>query len=315
MTGKASPRWLRWYPAAWRDRYGDELTVFMHDSYGSADLPWRARLSLAAGGLRERARQSGVVGETAPPPGRVQAGTLLVLIGWAGFVVAGLSFAKFSEHFDGALPGGINSHLGPASHAVPDSAYGVLQTVALVAGIAVLLGAALAVPSLLRYLRSDGWSAVRGHVLRAVVITSVAAGTSASLIVWAHHLSSPQRNGANGWYDALFLVSAALMALTFGMWTAVAVAAGRRLTLSRSVLRAESAVAAVVGLAMIAMLGATAVWWASMATQAPSFLTSDPTGAPLDPWLVGTVVLMLAAMSMGVGGMLRVARNLAGLRG
>lgn len=315
MTGKVSPRWLRWYPAGWRDRYGEELAVFMHDSYGSADGPWRARLSLVTGGLREHARESGVVGDTAPPPDRVRAGALLVLIGWAGFVVAGSSFAKFSEHYDNSLPGGINSHVGPASHAVVDNAYSVLQTVALMAGIAVLLGAALAVPALLRYLRSGGWSAMRGHVVRAVVVTAVTGGVSAPLIGWAHHLSSQQRNGANGWHYALFLIWAALMALTLGMWTVVAVAAGRRVTLSRTVLRAESILAAVVGLAMTVMLGATAVWWAAMANQAPSFLTSDPTGAPLDPWLAGTVALMLAATGVGLGGVVRVTRNLASIRG
>jgi hypothetical protein len=315
MAGKASPHWQRWYPAGWRARYGEELTVFMHDSYGSADVPWRARLSLVIGGLRERARESGVVGDTAPPPDRVRAGALLVLIGWAGFVVAGSSFAKFSEHFDNSLPGGIDSHVGPASHAVADNAYGVVQTVAVVAGLAVLLGAALAVPALLRYLRSGGWSAMRGHVLRAAVVTAVAGGISVLLIGWAHHLSSPQRNGANGWYGALFLIWAALMALTLGMWTVVAVAAGRRVTLSRTVLRAESGLAAVVALAMTVMLGATAVWWASMASQAPSFLTSDPTGAPLDPWLAWTVALMLTATSVGLAGVVRVTRNLASIRG
>jgi hypothetical protein len=105
------------------------------------------------------------------------------------------------------------------------------------------------------------------------------------------------------------------MVLTLGMWTVLAVAAGRRVTLSRTVLRAESILAAVVGLAVTVMLGATAVWWASMASQAPSFLTADPTGAPLDPWLAGTVALMLAATGVGPGGVVRLTRNLANIPG
>ena len=191
----------------------------MEDSYGPERVPWRARLSLVGGGVRERARQSGLSGDSAPPPDRVRAGTLLVLVGWAAFAFAGLSFAKFSEHFDDALPGGINSHLPPAAHTLPDVAYSILQWVATVAGIAVLLGAALVVPSLVRYLKSNGWRAIRGHLVRAVSVTVLTVGVTGSLIGWAHHLSSQQRNGGDSLYSAIFIVWGALVAFTLAAWT------------------------------------------------------------------------------------------------
>ena len=311
MTTDRLPGWLRWYPATWRDRYGDELVQFMQDDYGPGRVPWRARVSLVAGGLRERARQSGLTGDTAPPRDRLLAGTLLVLVGWAGFVIAGSSFAKFSEHFDNALPGGIDSHLPPASHTVPDVAYTVVQSVAAVAGLAVLLGAAVALPAFITFLRSGGWSAVRAHIVRAAAASTVTAGGTIPLLVWAHHLTAHQRNGGNGWYGALFLGWAALMALTLGMWTTVAVVAARRVGLARRVLLVESALAVIVATAMATILVATCVWWAAMATDAPSFLTSRAGGGPFDPVLVATVGGMLAATTAGMGGVLRVARNLS----
>lgn len=311
MTADQRPGWLRWYPPTWRDRYGDELVQFMQDSYRPERVPWRPRLSLVAGGLRERARQSGLSGDSAPAPDRLRAGELLVLVGWAGFVLAGSSFAKFSEHFDNALPGGINSHLPPASHAIPDIAYTVVQWAAAVAGIVVLLGAAAALPAFVTFVRSGGWLALRGHILRAAAASTVTASVTIPLVLWAHHLTAHQRNGGNGWYGHVFLGWAALMALTLGMWTAVAVVAVRRVSLSRPVLLAESALALIVATAMATMLAATSVWWPAMATDAPSFLTSSAGGGLVNPVLAATVALMLTATAAGIGGVVRVAHNLS----
>jgi hypothetical protein len=47
---------LRWYPAAWRRRYGEELVAMLDDTYGDAALPRRARISLFRSGVIERIR-------------------------------------------------------------------------------------------------------------------------------------------------------------------------------------------------------------------------------------------------------------------
>jgi hypothetical protein len=47
---------LRWYPAAWRRRYGEELMAMLDDTYGDGKLPRRARMSLLRSGLAERIR-------------------------------------------------------------------------------------------------------------------------------------------------------------------------------------------------------------------------------------------------------------------
>ena len=46
-------RVLRWYPARWRDRYGEELTDLLEARYGDRGLPLRIKVELACAGGRE----------------------------------------------------------------------------------------------------------------------------------------------------------------------------------------------------------------------------------------------------------------------
>jgi len=47
---------LRWYPAAWRRRYGEELIAMLDDTYQNDKLPRRVKMSLLRSGLVERIR-------------------------------------------------------------------------------------------------------------------------------------------------------------------------------------------------------------------------------------------------------------------
>ena len=49
---------LRWYPRAWRDRYGGELVALIQDTLDEGRPAWRLRLSVIGGGLRERGRRA-----------------------------------------------------------------------------------------------------------------------------------------------------------------------------------------------------------------------------------------------------------------
>ena len=49
---------LRWYPRAWRERYGSELAALIQDNLDEGRPAWRLRLSVIGGGLRERFRQA-----------------------------------------------------------------------------------------------------------------------------------------------------------------------------------------------------------------------------------------------------------------
>jgi hypothetical protein len=50
---------LRWYPRAWRERYGGELAALIQDNLDEGRPAWRLRLSVIGGGLRERAVRHG----------------------------------------------------------------------------------------------------------------------------------------------------------------------------------------------------------------------------------------------------------------
>lgn len=302
--GAGDPR-LRWYPPSWRVRYGDEFVALLQDHYGDR-LPALTRLGLFTGGLRERARQSGLSGDSVPERDRLRAGALVVLVAWTSFVVAGASFAKLSEHFDEALPHGIGTHR------VADLAFGVLQAVAGVAGIFVIAGALLAAPAFVRFVRAGGWSPLRGHFLRALAATGITVVVTVPLLVSAHHLTSHQRNGGGlHWYGALYLIWVALIVVTLTLWTVLAVAAARRVQFSTLILAAEALLAGAVAVAMVIMVGATAVWWGAMANYAPAFLSGGPagtSGSPWDLWLVATVVVMALAMGIAAVGVVREVR-------
>ncbi|HTZ15268.1 MAG TPA: hypothetical protein VMC78_16925 [Mycobacterium sp.] len=56
MNPRDAEHVLRWYPAAWRRRYGEELIAMLDDSHGSDKLPRRVRTSLFRSGLIQRIR-------------------------------------------------------------------------------------------------------------------------------------------------------------------------------------------------------------------------------------------------------------------
>ncbi len=309
-TGSVDDPRLRWYPRSWRAKYGDELTTLLDDEYGCR-VPARIQLSLVSGGLRQWARQTGLTGGALPAPDGIRAGALTVLASWTSFVIAGASFAKFAEHFDQALPHSVGAHR------VPDVAFTVLQAVAAVASILVVIGAILAVPAFVRFLRAGGWPSLQGHFVRAVIGTVVTVAVTVPLVVWANHLPTNQSKGGIHWNEVLFLVWAAFIVITLTLWALAAMAAGRRVEFSTAMLTAEAILAGAVALAMVIMVTATAVWWGAMAEHAPGFLNASPAGAPGTPWdlwLVATFALMVLGMGAAVIGVLREVRLWIGMR-
>lgn len=267
----STERLLRWYPVAWRERYGEEFTALMSDDLGDRRPSAWYRTKVALSGLRERGRRAGVTGQGASRAERTRAGSLVVLSAWSLTVVGGASFAKMSEHFTAVVP--------RAQRGVPTGAYVAVVVFALLGLLVVAAGAAIALPALRRFLRAGGWMALRRCVVRAVVATALVVTATAALAVWAHHLTSPQRNGGNALYGAVFLAWGAILVATLGLWTAAVVRAARRISLSDAVLRAETVLAATLTLLMAGVASAYAIWWVSMARVAPWFLAGSTPGA------------------------------------
>ena len=82
MSDRAFARLLRCYPPAWRQRYGDELTALMEDTYGGGGFTIRHRVSIVRAGLTGRARAAKLVGGDGPEE-RVRLGSALILVGIA----------------------------------------------------------------------------------------------------------------------------------------------------------------------------------------------------------------------------------------
>ncbi len=301
-AGPIHPRWLRWYPAWWRDRYGDELAALMEDHTGGRPPGPGLRISVATAGLRERLRGAGVVGDRVPPDARLRAGALMVLCAWALFMLAGASYQRASEHFAGVLP--------TPERTAPQIAFDVVATLGVAGVLVVLLGALVALPSLVRFLRDGGWPSVRRAVL-------VAAGLSASVAVavvplsrWAHRLNEFQRNGGDAAYTAVLLLFALGVAAALGAWTWAAVRCARRLDWPRRALRVEAALAVVLCWIMAAVTAGTAVWWGAMALHAPWFLGGTLGGgaaSTVTPQMVLTLGLEVLSLTVAVAGVVRIA--------
>lgn len=302
-TRPDATRLLRWYPPAWRARYGDELVTLIQDDLGDARPTWRFRAAIAVAGLRERLHHAALIGTTQPRATRMRAWSLVVLGAWAPFVLAGASFQKLSEHYDAALP--------TSARTLPTGAFDVVIAAAAIGAVLVLVGALAALPAFLRFLVGGGWSVLRRPARRAALVSAVAVGAIAGLLPWAHSLSNAQRNGADWPYGAAFLAWALVAAGALVLWTAAAVSVTRRLDLTPGVVAFEAALAAGLAGVMVVITGATAVWWAAIAAHAPWFLHGTAPGASgsaFDARLALTMAVMLAAALAASWAASRVAR-------
>jgi hypothetical protein len=275
-------RLLSWYPHAWRERYGEEMLALIDDEIGADEPGLRLRLSLVAHGLAERTRGAGMVGPATSRETDRRRGALLVLVAWSAFMVAGAGYSKVAEHFDAAVPAG--------AHPLPQVAYDLVVAFGVLGGILVLAGAAIAFPGFLRILRAGAWPALRAHVVRATALSAITVALVIPLALWAHHLSDHQRNGGSVGYSAAFLASAGLVIVSITLWTAVAVAVGRRVELSPRALRVEAGLALGLATVMVVVTAASVVWWIGMAVYAPSFVNGLPLAVAVGLMLVGLAV-------------------------
>ncbi len=292
---------LRCYPPAWRARYGDELVALMEDSAGpSGSLPLTSRLGIARAGVAERLRGLGSNGDRGVDE-RLRSGSVLVLTGWALFVVAGAGFAKLSEHWDQLTPA--------ADRAVPQAAYDVVQAAAALGAAVLAMAALAALPSFVRRLRSGGWTELRGPVVTAVAACVLAVAATGAAVLVAHGASSTPTSGV----PVLGVAWASLAVASLVVTTACVATATRRLDLPSAVLRLEAALAVALTVVMVLVLAGVLVWWAAIATDAAGFLSQAGlfrTQGP--PSLAVAAVLMVLGLALalwGDGRMVRAARR------
>jgi hypothetical protein len=307
-VSRRAERLLRWYPAAWRWRYGEELAALLEDSYGGGRIPIRQRLSLAGHGLWERARGAGLA-DGADPVRQAQAGSLLVLCSWPAFVIAGGAFAKYAEHWDAATPAG--------ARWLPAAAYDVVVAAAVAGAAVVAVGALVALPAFVSLLRAGRWRELRGVVAVAVVLTASTLAMTVGAVLWAHGQSATERNTTSVLGIGLGGAFALCLVATLAAWCAAAVSTVQRLELAGRVLQMEGALAVALVGAMAAVTAGTVTWWAALASSAPGFLSHGLLGAwgpGVAPVLVGTGLLMTGGLAAATVGAVRVVRALPSLR-
>ena len=300
-------RLLRWYPPAWRARYGEELAALVEDAYGGRRLPLRQRLSLAGHGLKERARASGLV-DAGDPGQRARSGALVVLCAWSLFVIAGGGFAKYVEHWDAVTPG--------PDRWLPGAAYDVVVAAAVAGAALIACGALLALGAFVGFLRAGRWREIRPFVVTALALTALTVSLTVVGVLWAHGQSATGRNTTSVVGTGLGGVWGLGLVGTLAAWCAAAVATVRRLELSPRVLRVEGGLAVALVGAMAAVTAGVVTWWAAVAVDAPGFLSQGPlgdVGPGVAPPLVVAGLLMVAGLVIAATGAWRVVRALAAL--
>lgn len=305
MTPGATRALLRVYPAAWRARYGDELRSLIAEARANGDRSTPTIvLDVLFAGIGERLRSLGVLTTGRDPEDRARGGVFRVLWAWAFFALGGIGVAKAAEHWSRSVPAG--------SRGAPGAAFDVLVIGAALGSAAVILGGMLPAGPLFAFLRAGGWPRIRRPVLRALLLTLLAAGALVAVAFWAHHLSNAQRNGADAVYGGVVLAWAALVAACFFAWVIAGVATARELRIAGPLLRAETAVASVVVLAMCMTAASTAVWWVAVARSAPWYFAGTPPGTPGTVAPVNLLVpasFMLVGVALGLSGALDAVRS------
>jgi hypothetical protein len=247
-------RLLRWYPRAWRERYGDEFLAMVEDTLDGRPPGWRLRLGVVWAGLRERGHQARWA---APRVLRGLTGT------WWRVFVAGYILA--------ILPYELRVSPPPARAWQVTAALSALTAVVAVAGAAVLAGTLAALPAFVRFLRAGGWPKIRSRVWRAVAATAVAAGALAGLVLAGRGHTFAQLNESST-YFAWVMVAALTIAVALGLWTSAATAAAKQLDLSPRVRAAEKRLGAAADPAVSVMISVTTLFYAAVQSSVPLLL-------------------------------------------
>jgi hypothetical protein len=302
-------RMLRCYPPQWRSRYGGEMTALLEDTYATAsDVPLGERVRLVRSGLAERAREAGFLGAGSGPGDRVRAGSVLILCGWALFLVAGAMFGKFTDNWLDGTPA--------AGRWVANDSVNAVQ-IAMVAGCAlVAVAALLALPAFVRLVRAGGWDTVRRPVARALVAGGTAALALGGGLAWAHRLSQHDRNGGLVIYGVAFVLISLVAFVALGYATAAAVTVARRIDVPGRVLQTLGTMALALAGSMALIFVGVIGWWGSEDAHAPHVLLNGIgngfpfTSRTFPPTLVAAGLLMLLGLVLAVIGSGRVARSI-----
>jgi hypothetical protein len=297
-------RLLRWYPRAWRDRYGEEFAELLVADLEEQPRSWRRTADIAVSGLGARLSTAGL---GSGPISHPQAGLAAVGAASVGFGACGVSL--WSQLIVGSRASLPDSQAAKAGLVVMSIGVAYLAIMALLAAVPVVAAAGKALrgnetrrfigPIALTVLGATGL-VVGGHHLQGGW-----PGTGGRPGLW-HHLV-PGSVGGFGWAETLGLTAywahpSELFALPTDqlVWTllspilsaatlAGAVMVVRRVTLSAAALDFEVRLAKIAAIGMVPYLGSAAWWVLSSPTDSNAVFRAGS----LDVLLVASMVIAL----------------------
>ena len=244
-------RLLRWYPRAWRERYGEELLALIQDTLDEGRPTWRLRLGVIWGGLREQVHQAVRAGKAAAK------GTSS---GWLTAVIAGMAL--------GNLPWNLKAPLPPARAWQKTAAFDVLAGAFAVTGVVVLAGGLVAAPAFIAFLREGGWPKIRRRVAWAAGATVAAGAGLAGLFLGERSMSSAQVN--HSWtFGAGVAATTVALVTASGLWACAATATAKHLKLATRARAAQPLLGAVTLTAALAIVPANLIWLAATQSSLP----------------------------------------------
>jgi hypothetical protein len=279
-------RLLRWYPRAWRERYGEELLALIQDTLDEGRPTWRLRLGVIRSGLGERVHQAVRTGTAAAK----RAST-----GWLLTVVAALNL--------GNLPWNLKAPLPAARVWQKTAALDALVGAFTLTGVVVLASGLVAAPAFVAFLREGGWPKIRRRVAWAAGATMAAGGGLAGLFLGQRAMSSAQLS--HSWtYAAGVVATTAVLVAASGLWLSAAAATAKQLKLTTRARAAQPVLAAVTVTAASAIIPANLIWLAAIQSSLP--------------WLVvgvANLALMGVVMPRRIGQAVRQGRRLRAASG
>jgi len=231
-------RLLRWYPRAWRERYGEELLALIQDTLDEGRPTWRLRLGVARGGLRERAHQAGRA---------VRAAVRRAPSRWPTAVAAGLIIAN--------VPWNLKAPLSPSKAWQATAALDTLAGMVAFTGAAMLASGLVAVPALVTFLRAGGWPTIRRRVAWAAGATMAAGGGLAGLVLGVRSMTFVQLSLSWAYFTGVAGTALALI-VAIGLWASAAAAIAKHLKLTPRARAAQLPLAAVALTAALAIVPA-----------------------------------------------------------
>ncbi len=218
---------LRWYPRAWRQRYGEEFLAMVEDGLAGQRPTWRLTVSVARAGLRERGRA--LVSRRALA--RYGRGIDSVLDRWWPTVATANILAFLPATLGAPAPGSRAWQVTTALDA--------LIAVMALTGLAVLGGGLVAFPAFRRFLRAGGWATIRWRVAGAAAATVVAGGALTGIVLWSRSHTSALLDISAVYLGWATVTTMALIG-ALGLWRSAVKATAGHLDLSHRERTAEA---------------------------------------------------------------------------